>query len=158
MGSVTRGQTDASVLRAQLNLVDAQTASLDMARSFVQGKLRSQRTLLTRFIDTNTADEACEPETASILFEEGPIALGWARCRDIENANSLRALRLSIRNAVAAGELHSDSIELTTRLLNAILGETARALVYPSAEPIDREDVASTVRNTISALAQDHRP
>ena len=103
----------------------------------------------------NWIDKACEPETASILFEEGPIALGWARCRDIENAYSLRVLRLSIQKVVAAGELHTDSVELTTRLLNALLGEAALALVYPTAKPIDRDDVASTIRNTISALARD---
>lgn len=97
-------------------------------------------------------DQACRPETAAILFQVGPTALGWERCREIENAHSLLALRHGITAAVEAGELDPPSVELAAITLNAVLGELALALVH---DPTGtrRADVDKVVRGVVGSFA-----
>lgn len=103
-------------------------------------------------------DQACRADVAAILFDLGPTAIGWARCREIENAHSLRVLRHSIDRAVAADELSPPSVELAAITLNAVLAELALALVHDPGT--SRTDVDEVVRATVHAfcgLAGPHR-
>ena len=56
LGILSGGQSDSTLLRAQLAVVDDPQASLAAAKAMVAGKLRNQRTLLTRFVDPDTAE------------------------------------------------------------------------------------------------------
>jgi AcrR family transcriptional regulator len=70
---------------------------------------------------------ATEPATARILLVDGPAALGWRRCRELEGATSLGVMRRAIAAAAEAGEIEVPSIELAAQLLNALLAEAALA-------------------------------
>ena len=96
-------------------------------------------------------DQASRPEVAAILFDLGPTALGWARCREIENAHSLRVLRHSIGRAVAAGELAPPSVDLAAITINAVLAELALALLHDP-ERTSRADIDQIVRATIGSF------
>lgn len=74
-------------------------------------------------------DAATEPATAQILLVDGPNELGWERSRTLEESTSLGVMRASVRAAVEAGELHAPSVDLTARLLNAMLAEAALGLM-----------------------------
>ncbi len=69
--------------------------------------------------------EVRKPETARILFDLGPKALGWRKAKEIEDENSLRALTASLQAAKDAGEADIASPEITARMLNALLAEAA---------------------------------
>ena len=93
------------------------------------------------------------PDVAAIMFEVGPTALGWARCREIEDRNSLRVMRLSIRRAADAGQVQVASVEMAARFLNAVLTEATLALVHPTPDGPDEATVVASVRQTIGRLA-----
>lgn len=61
-------------------------------------------------------------EARAILIDLGPRVLGFARARDIEDANSLAAMRAA---AFAMGAPSSSKTDVSIRLLNAALGELA---------------------------------
>ncbi len=69
-----------------------------------------------------------EPEIAQILLVDGPTALGWERCRTLEEATSLGVMRSAIAAAADSGEIEVASVDLTARLINALLAEAALTL------------------------------
>ena len=64
-------------------------------------------------------------DTALILFDIGPSALGYRRARQIEDANSLQHFVALLREAQEKGETRIGNIELTARMLSAIVAEAA---------------------------------
>lgn len=78
-------------------------------------------------------EEVSRPEVARILFDLGPSALGWARCRGIEDGYSVRLLRRSIEAVSEAESPPVVSVDLAVRLINASLGELALVMVHPDA-------------------------
>lgn len=83
------------------------------------------------------------PDIRAILIDLGPRVLGFARAREIEDANSLDAMRAA---AYAIGAPRSKSTDVSIRLLNAGLGELALMRARDGA-PSDRE-----ARRLIGAL------
>lgn len=65
------------------------------------------------------------PATARLLLEIGPQALGAARAKKIEDANSLSAMTASLQQAVQVGEITISSPPVSARLLSALLAEAA---------------------------------
>ena len=61
-------------------------------------------------------------DARAILIDQGPRVLGFARARDIEDANSLALMRAA---AAALGAPASKSTDVSIRILNAALGEMA---------------------------------
>ncbi|QPP05229.1 TetR/AcrR family transcriptional regulator [Streptomyces bathyalis] len=100
-------------------------------------------------------DEASRPEVARILVEDGPAALGWERCRQIEERYSLGAITTELRTAAQAGAMELDSADVTARLLSAALAEAV--LVMTHAQDRDRaanrRAVEAVVRSLLSGLA-----
>lgn len=70
------------------------------------------------------------PRVATVLLDQGPQVLGWKRARDLEAKSSLALMQRSLERAVAAGEVQVPSIELTARLVNAVLAEAALAALH----------------------------
>lgn len=99
-------------------------------------------------------DEVSEPSVAAVMFVLGPTALGWERCREIENANSLRVLRLGLGRAVDAGRFPAAHVDVAAHTINAVLAELAWLTVRPDEARVDRPDVAAVVRATVHALAE----
>ena len=70
------------------------------------------------------------PDVATILLDQGPQVLGWERARDLEARTSLALMTSSLERAAAAGEIQVGSVDLTARLLNAVLAEAALAALH----------------------------
>ncbi|MDW3176247.1 MAG: TetR/AcrR family transcriptional regulator [Acidimicrobiia bacterium] len=93
-----------------------------------------------------------DPTTSRLLFTDGPIALGWERCRTLEEATSLGVVRAAITAAVRAGEVEVQSIDMAARLINAVLAEAA--LIQNTAKATERAKVAADVTSLITGLSQ----
>lgn len=113
--------------------------------AIAQPRPRARGTPESRFADACfqwlKAIEA--PDIRAILIDLGPRVLGFARAREIEDANSLDAMRAG---AYAMGASRSKSTDMAIRLLNSGLGELALMRARDGA-PSDRE-----ARRLIGAL------
>lgn len=101
----------------------------------------------TTWLSVSTA-----PGVARILFEEGPTALGWERCRTLEEATSLGVMRRAVAAAVDSGEIEVASLDIAARLINAVLAEAALKIAS-SPTPGTRDDAAAVVRAMINGMA-----
>lgn len=91
------------------------------------------------------------PEAATIILDQGPQVLGWKLARQLEAKSSLGLMVSSLKQAVAAGELEVDSIELSARVINALLAEVALASLHnqPRVSAAKQE---ATIRQFIEGL------
>ncbi|MFD5427110.1 hypothetical protein [Streptomyces sp. NPDC127084] len=87
-----------------------------------------------------------------ILIEDGPAALGWRRCRRIEEPYSRGRVRTELQRAVDTGEIRVASVELTARLMNAVLGEAVLVVIGANDRAKVRADVEVTLRALLSGL------
>ena len=99
-------------------------------------------------------DEVSEASVATVMFDVGPTALGWERCRQIEAPNSLRALQLGIKRAADAGHFSLTRAEIAAHVINAVLAELAWLTVRTDAAAIGKGDAEAVVRATVGALAR----
>lgn len=98
-------------------------------------------------------DITARAEVAQILFVEGPKALGWDRCRALEEAASLGRVRAGLTLAARAGEIRSADLDLTARVLNAGLAEAALSIHGGQSG-----STRTAARRTITALISGLRP
>ena len=92
---------------------------------------------------------ARRPEVAAILLDQGPSVLGWKRAGELESQTSLSLVMKSLERASSTGEVRVASIELTARLLNAVLAEAALAGLHGSFSLAEQE---VSVRQFIDGL------
>ncbi len=93
------------------------------------------------------------PEIAAILLEQAPQVLGWEKARDLEAKTSLAIMKRSLERAVKSGEIKVVSLELSARLINALLAEAALSALHKTpATSIAKQELA--VRQFILGLKQ----
>lgn len=80
-------------------------------------------------------DVCLEPDYARIVVQEGPVVLGPARSREIEEANSTALLAATIGALLKRGELASGDVTLTTQMIDALICRLA--LLLPEASDAD---------------------
>ncbi len=93
-----------------------------------------------------------EPAVARILFVEGPKALGWERCRNIEEEASLGRVRMGLKLAAQSGEIVNADLDLTARAINAALAEVALT-IHLGNPPASKAAARRTITALISGLA-----
>lgn len=92
-----------------------------------------------------------DPTSAAILLDQGPKVLGWQKARDLESESSLDLMRRGLERAFKAKEIEIQSLELTARILNAIVAEAALAHLY--GEPkTSKQTQEATIRLFIEGL------
>lgn len=97
-------------------------------------------------------DEVGRRDVARILIVDGPAALGWARCREIEERHSLGRVRAGLEAAVRAGEVDVVSSDLVARMLNAVLTEAALSIVRSRQRRKARREAEAAIRQLVSGL------
>ena len=91
------------------------------------------------------------PELATIILEQGPQVLGWQRARELEGELSMGPMKQGLKRAVEVGEITVSSLDLTARLLNALLAEAALAERY--ADPaVRRKNQVAAIRQFVLGL------
>lgn len=68
--------------------------------------------------------EACtDPVVRRVMFQEGPVALGWERWRDLDGCSGRELLEHLLRDLMDRGELRQAPLDLLARLVFGTLGE-----------------------------------
>lgn len=73
-------------------------------------------------------DQCCEPVYGRLVWQEGPIALGWQRWRECEMEYGYGLTEQFVRSLLDAGELPPAPVTTVTRLIFGLIGETGLAL------------------------------
>ena len=84
------------------------------------------------------------PDTAKILFEIGPAALGERRAKEIEEEASLKPIRHLLNAATEAGEIDPPDQDLLIALLNALVAEAALYQLHRGRDPFATLDAMIT--------------
>ena len=97
-------------------------------------------------------DELVDPKVARLLVVEGPSALGWERCQEIEARHSLGQMQAWLTAASKDGEVAIVSSDLIARVLNAVLTELALSIVHSKKKSKARADAETTFRQLVNGL------
>ena len=93
--------------------------------------------------------EACSDETVRrIVFQEGPVALGYARWRELDGCSSRELLAGAVQGLLDAGLIQQQPMELLTRLLFTTLGEAGHSV----AEAADEQAARAEARRLLLGL------
>jgi AcrR family transcriptional regulator len=84
---------------------------------------------LVAFLDLCTAEPF-----RTIVLEQGPIALGWGRWRELDQAHTLRVITDHLRALAAAGVITVEVTGVLTQLLYACLHEAADLVSHAPAD------------------------
>jgi AcrR family transcriptional regulator len=99
--------------------------------------------------------EACSDQVVRrIVFQEGPVALGWARWRELDGCASRELLSAAVRGLLEAGEIRPQPVDLLTRLLFTTLGEAGMSV----AEAADQSAARAEARRLLLDLLGGLRP
>ena len=99
--------------------------------------------------------EACsDPVVRRIMFQEGPVALGWARWRELDGCSSRGLLQGVLQALMDAGEIRPQPLDLLTRLLFTTLGEAGMSV----AEAADQDAARAEAKGLMIALLEGLRP
>jgi AcrR family transcriptional regulator len=72
---------------------------------------------------------ACrDPEVRRIVFQEGPVALGWSRWRELDGCEGRVLLETVLQSLVDDGLLDPQPVPLLSRLLFTTLGEAGMSV------------------------------
>ena len=91
-----------------------------------------------------------DPVYGQIVMREGPVALGFARWQECEQAFALGHIEERVRALIEAGELLPVSGPLTARLVFALLG--AAGMAINDAPDPDRVEVMERAEQVIAAM------
>lgn len=96
----------------------------------------------------------CNPTYARLVWQEGPIALGWERWEACEQRYAFGVIDQLLRGLIDAGEIEPVPIEPTTKLVFYMLGAAGKALADADSgnQPRLRSDYASVIRRLIRGL------
>ncbi len=99
--------------------------------------------------------EACsDPVVRRIMFQEGPVALGWSRWRELDGCSSRGLLQGVLQALMDAGEIRPQPLDLLTRLLFTTLGEAGMSV----AEAADQDAARAEAKALMIALLEGLRP
>ena len=89
--------------------------------------------------------QACrDPAVRRIMFQEGPVALGWQRWRELDGCEGRQLLELTLRSLVDEGMLVDQPVEMLARLLFTTLGEAGMSVAEaddPDAAPREAREL-----------------
>jgi hypothetical protein len=98
-------------------------------------------------------DAVLEPDVQQIIVIDGPAVLGLARFTELDERDAVGVIVAALQAAVAAGRLHIDDPETTTRLLLGALTRGAM-LIASSPEPTEtRRAVANAMRALLTSIS-----
>lgn len=96
--------------------------------------------------------ELTNVDVAKILIIEGPAAIGWERCRKIEEEHSLAQMKKWLEESAKKREIKIESADLVARMLNAVLTEAALSIVKSKGQRHAYVQAENTFVQLISGL------
>jgi AcrR family transcriptional regulator len=99
-------------------------------------------------------DQCCEADYGRVVWQEGPIALGWRGWKECEEKYAYGLTEQFLRSLMDAGYIDPVPLETTTRLVFGLLG--AAGLALAEADVADkartRDDCAALLRRILAGL------
>ena len=100
-------------------------------------------------------DQCCDPVYGRLVWQEGPVALGWQRWRECEMEYGYGLTEDFVAALISSGMLEPVPLTTTTRLMFALIGEAGLALAEVS-DPEDkqalREEYQAVIRRVLEGL------
>ncbi|MEV6131122.1 TetR/AcrR family transcriptional regulator [Streptomyces violaceusniger] len=97
-------------------------------------------------------DECTHEVYLRIVLQEGPIALGWTRWRELDGLYMSGLLRTAIARLVDSGLAAPLSVEMTARAVYGLLTELAWGIAEADDQAAARRDAGLVARQMISSL------
>ena len=73
-------------------------------------------------------EQCCDPVYGRLVWQEGPVALGWARWKECEEEHAYGLIEGFVRSLTDAGRIETAALDLTTRFCFHLLGAAGQAL------------------------------
>lgn len=99
-------------------------------------------------------ERCCDPVYGRLVWQEGPVALGWARWKECEEEHAYGLIEGFVRALMEAG-LIEGSLDLITKFSFHLLGAAGMALADADAQtqPQTKKDCAQIVQRMLAGLA-----
>ncbi|WP_020671027.1 TetR/AcrR family transcriptional regulator [Amycolatopsis nigrescens] len=99
-------------------------------------------------------EQCCDPVYGKLVWQEGPVALGWDRWKQCEEKYAYGLTEQFVRSLMDASYIQQSPMELTTRFLFALLGAMGSSLAdaKEADKPRVRDECATLTRRLLSGL------
>jgi AcrR family transcriptional regulator len=97
----------------------------------------------------------CDPVYGRLVWQEGPVALGWARWKECEEEHAYGLIEGFVRALVDAGLIEVGSIDLATRFCFHLLGAAGQELADAdeASKQQTKAECADITRRMLAGLA-----
>jgi AcrR family transcriptional regulator len=96
---------------------------------------------------------ACSEEIfRRIMFQEGPVALGWERWRELDGCSCRDILSAALQGLLDAGEIRPQPAELLGRLMFTTLGEAGMSVAEAQDQDAARAEAKQLILSLIEGL------
>jgi AcrR family transcriptional regulator len=102
-------------------------------------------------------DAALEPAGRRIIFEEAPVALGWARWRELEQQYMMGVLRASLRALHEAGLVNAEPLDAVAPVLFGAIAEAAQVAAREPDTKVAARAAKRLVLRILRGLAPERR-
>lgn len=100
-------------------------------------------------------EASLEPVTRRIAFQEAPVALGWARWRELDERYMMGILRASLQALHDQGAIRVERLDLTARVLFGALIEASLAVADAKDVPAARRAAKRLVLDFLRGLSRE---
>ena len=97
--------------------------------------------------------EACaDPVVRRIMFQEGPVALGWARWRELDGCSGRELLAGAVQGLLDSGQIAPQPVDLLVRLLFTTLGEAGMSVAEAEDQDAARREAKALLLRLLGGL------
>lgn len=99
-------------------------------------------------------DRCCDPVYGRVVWQEGPVALGWSGWKECEEKYAYGLTEQFLRNLMEAGYVDPAPLETSSRLVFGLLGAAGLALAEAddASKRQTRDDCADLIRSMLTGL------
>ncbi|RZS31458.1 TetR family transcriptional regulator [Herbihabitans rhizosphaerae] len=99
-------------------------------------------------------ERCCDPMYSRVIWQEGPIAFGWAKWKESEEKYAFGLIKQMIIALIDSGEIAPLPVDIATRLTFGMLGAAGMAL-HDAAEadkPRVKQECADAIKRMIGGM------
>lgn len=99
-------------------------------------------------------EQCCDPVYSRVVWQEGPVALGWIKWKECEEKYAYGLIEQFLRDLMAGGYIEPAPLEISSRLVFGLLWAAGLALAGAddTSKPQTRHDCAELIRSMLTGL------
>ncbi len=99
-------------------------------------------------------DQCCDPVYSRVVWQEGPVALGWSGWKECEEKYAYGLIEQFLRNLMEAGYISPVPLEISSRLVLGLVGAAGLALAEAddASKRQTRDDCADLLHSMLTGL------